>query len=138
MLLVSAADKLDNARGILADYRLLEETLWTRFNGGNEGTLWCYPSLFETFREFGVTSLVAELSEVVEEIERLASLRGRRQGRGPPFKTAFSGRTSSQNRQRENKRGCAGACRGVRLDSPAAVFHRGAHAAGRARGRSHC
>jgi len=35
-------------------------------------------------------------------------------------------------------RAVAGARRGVRLDSPAAVLHRGAHAGDRARGRSHC
>src|SRR5918911_197645 len=40
--LVSAADKLHNARAILADYRVLGESLWKRFNGGKEGTLWYY------------------------------------------------------------------------------------------------
>ncbi len=71
--LVSAADKLDNARAILADYRTLGEGLWSRFNGGREGTLWYYRSLAETFRDFGLTPLVAELAEVVGEIERLAA-----------------------------------------------------------------
>ena len=37
--LVSAADKLHNARAILKDYRELGESLWDRFNGGKEGTL---------------------------------------------------------------------------------------------------
>jgi GTP pyrophosphokinase len=40
MRLVSAADKLDNARSILRDYRALGEDLWFRFNGGREGTLY--------------------------------------------------------------------------------------------------
>ena len=71
--LVSAADKLDNARAILADYRVLGEALWSRFNGGREGTLWYYRTLVETFRESGLTPLVAELSEVVGEIDRLTS-----------------------------------------------------------------
>ena len=35
--LVSASDKLHNARAILRDYRRLGEALWPRFNGGNDG-----------------------------------------------------------------------------------------------------
>src|SRR5947207_945781 len=38
--LVSAADKLHNARTILADYRVLGDALWQRFTGGNDGPLW--------------------------------------------------------------------------------------------------
>ena len=38
-VLVSVADKLDNARAILNDYRTIGERLWNRFNGGREGTL---------------------------------------------------------------------------------------------------
>jgi GTP pyrophosphokinase len=72
--LVSAADKLDNARAILADYRILGEGLWDRFNGGREGTLWYYRSLLETFERFhDMPPLVRELRLVVEDIERLAN-----------------------------------------------------------------
>ena len=39
VLLVSAADKLHNARTILADYRVLGDDLWPRFNGKKKGTL---------------------------------------------------------------------------------------------------
>jgi (p)ppGpp synthase/HD superfamily hydrolase len=71
--LVSAADKLHNARAILADYRVLGEALWTRFNGGKAGTLWYYRSLVSAFRATSMTSLVEELDRVVSEIERLAA-----------------------------------------------------------------
>jgi GTP pyrophosphokinase len=70
--LVSASDKLDNARSILADYRVLGDSLWVRFSGGKEGTLWYYRSLVEAFQEAGGGALVAELESVVREIERLA------------------------------------------------------------------
>jgi len=40
--LVSAADKLFNARAILRDYRAIGDELWRRFTGGKEGTLWYY------------------------------------------------------------------------------------------------
>ena len=72
MHLVSAADKLHNAREILADYRQIGEALWNRFQGGKEGTLWYYRALVEAFRSTGATPLVEELDRVVTELERLA------------------------------------------------------------------
>jgi (p)ppGpp synthase/HD superfamily hydrolase len=71
--LVSAADKLDNARALLADYRLVGDTLWKRFTGGKAGTLWYYRSLVQAFRENGSSPLIDELDRVVSELERLAS-----------------------------------------------------------------
>jgi (p)ppGpp synthase/HD superfamily hydrolase len=71
--LVSAADKLHNARTILADYRVLGDRLWQRFTGGKEGTLWYYRSVVEALREVGPVPLVEELDRVVKEIERLAA-----------------------------------------------------------------
>ncbi|MBZ5515388.1 MAG: HD domain-containing protein [Acidobacteriia bacterium] len=70
--LISASDKLDNARAILADYRSLGESLWTRFHGGRDGTLWYYRSLVEAFRKAGSNALVEELDRVVRQIEDLA------------------------------------------------------------------
>ncbi|MGB0008141.1 MAG: HD domain-containing protein, partial [Candidatus Sulfotelmatobacter sp.] len=40
--LVSASDKLNNVRSILSDYREVGESIWARFNGGRDGTLWYY------------------------------------------------------------------------------------------------
>jgi GTP pyrophosphokinase len=72
--LISAADKLDNARAILADYRVLGAGLWGRFKGGREGTLWYYRSLLEAFEGFSdMPPMVRELRLVVEEIERLTN-----------------------------------------------------------------
>jgi GTP pyrophosphokinase len=73
--LVSAADKLHNARCILADYRALGEALWGRFNGGKAGTLWFYRALVRAYGAAGSTPLVEELDQVVSEIERLATAR---------------------------------------------------------------
>jgi GTP pyrophosphokinase len=73
--LVSACDKLQNARAILADYRVLGESLWRRFSGGKEGTLWYYRALVQAFREAGTSPLIEELDRVVSEIERLAFAR---------------------------------------------------------------
>ncbi|GIW05999.1 MAG: hypothetical protein KatS3mg060_0804 [Dehalococcoidia bacterium] len=65
VLLVSAADKLHNARTILADFRREGEAVWTRFNGGREGTLWYYRALAEAFTRLGPIELAEELARVV-------------------------------------------------------------------------
>src|SRR5215210_4381152 len=68
--LVSSADKLHNARTVLADYRLVGEDLWTRFNGKKEGTLWYYRAVAEALP--GEISIVGELDRVVSEIEDIS------------------------------------------------------------------
>ena len=44
-LLVTLADKVHNARSILADHERCGEALWQRFTGKRDGTLWYYRSL---------------------------------------------------------------------------------------------
>jgi GTP pyrophosphokinase len=78
--LVSAADKLHNARSILADLRAVGDELWDRFTGGKEGTLWYYRALVEVYAEAGSNPVVEELDKVVREIEALA----RRDGAAKP------------------------------------------------------
>jgi (p)ppGpp synthase/HD superfamily hydrolase len=73
---VSAADKLHNARAILADHRVIGDELWKRFSGGKDGTLWYYRALVEAFRLHGATPVVDELARVVSEIEALAEAAG--------------------------------------------------------------
>ena len=70
--LISASDKLYNARAILKDYRALRERLWERFTGGRDGTLWYYRAITDAYRRFGPDPLVDELDRVVMELERLA------------------------------------------------------------------
>ncbi len=70
--LVSAADKLHNARAILRDFRQFGHALWSRFNGGKDGTLWYYRALVKVFQQAGTNDLVAELDRGVTEIENLA------------------------------------------------------------------
>ena len=78
VVLVSAADKLHNARAILEDYRSLGDELWARFNGGKDGTLWYYCSLIEAFQTTGKapSRLVEQLDRVVSEIQALAGQPG--------------------------------------------------------------
>jgi (p)ppGpp synthase/HD superfamily hydrolase len=66
--LVSCADKLHNARAILADYRRHGEALWSRFNAGRDDILWYYGQLARFFGEHGPDQLAGELSLVVEQL----------------------------------------------------------------------
>jgi (p)ppGpp synthase/HD superfamily hydrolase len=75
--LVSAADKLNNVRSILSDYREVGESIWDRFNGGREGTLWYYRALLEEFLRGAPCRLIQELELAVGELEaRANSARG--------------------------------------------------------------
>lgn len=73
VLRVSVADKLHNARSILADLRQDGDLVWQRFNGGKEGTLWYYRSLLPIYQRAYPTGMVEELGRVVAEIERIAA-----------------------------------------------------------------
>jgi (p)ppGpp synthase/HD superfamily hydrolase len=71
--LVSAADKLNNVRSILSDYRAVGESIWSRFNGGREGTLWYYRTLRDEFRRSRPNRITQDLALAVSELESLAS-----------------------------------------------------------------
>lgn len=70
-LLVSAADKLHNARAILSDFYDVGDALWERFTGGKAGTLWYYRALVTAFRAQpdAPPMLIDALDRVVTEIE---------------------------------------------------------------------
>ncbi|MEH2004190.1 HD domain-containing protein [Nostoc sp.] len=73
VLLVSLADKLYNAQSILKDYRVLGESVWERFQGRKEGTLWYYRALVDAFRKTESSVIIEELERVIAQIEVLAS-----------------------------------------------------------------
>src|SRR3977135_4044833 len=68
--LVSAADKLHNVRTILADYRRDGESVWKRFSGKREGTLWYYRALSDEYRRRNPNRITPELEIAVGELER--------------------------------------------------------------------
>ena len=71
--LVSACDKLDNARSILTGYRRLGQSLWDKFSGGRDGVVWYYRSVVEALKQAGTDPLVDELDSVVSRIERIVA-----------------------------------------------------------------
>ena len=66
-LLVSLADKVDNAEAILNDYRNIGDDLWGRFTGGCEGTIWYYRGLSEIFSTALPGALARQLALTVSD-----------------------------------------------------------------------
>jgi GTP pyrophosphokinase len=71
--LVSAADKLHNARSILSELLAEGDVVFDRFKGGKQGTLWYYRELAEALKETGPARLATELDHAVTELERLSA-----------------------------------------------------------------
>jgi (p)ppGpp synthase/HD superfamily hydrolase len=71
--LVSAADKLHNVRTILSDYRREGDSVWERFSGRRDGTLWYYRAVLDVLRQGKPNRLLEELERVVTELETLAT-----------------------------------------------------------------
>jgi len=92
VLLVSAADKLDNSRAIVADLRNLapasRDQYWTRFNGERTGTLWYYAALLEAYRGARshpyISGVVAAFAEAVANMKELAGTREHPESGGIP------------------------------------------------------
>src|ERR1700681_4965531 len=82
--LVSAADKLNNVRSILSDYRAVGESVWSRFAGGREGTLWYYRTLREVFHQQPRNRITRDFELAVSELDLLVEPK------------AIAGDTSSQ------------------------------------------
>ena len=87
--LVSIADKVHNARAVLADHYEIGDEVFMRFSKGKQGTLWYYRALVDAFRAAeardrhpddaaaqGRERLMHKLSRVVDELERRSGGRG--------------------------------------------------------------
>jgi (p)ppGpp synthase/HD superfamily hydrolase len=71
--LISAADKLNNARAMLEDYRVIGPEVWKRFKRGRGDQLWYFDELVKVFRSFGESRIVDELERVVAELRRMSN-----------------------------------------------------------------
>ena len=73
-LRVALADKVDNVRAMLADYRRHGEAFWNRFNAGKEDQLWYYRRALASYRAAGVQShLLDELALLVDHLAEAAA-----------------------------------------------------------------
>lgn len=76
VLLVSACDKLHNARAILSDLRSCGQSVWLRFNRPEPDQLWYYRSLADAFMAHVPAipgRLADELDRTVSAIERISA-----------------------------------------------------------------
>jgi len=71
VLLISAADKLYNAKAILDDYRVIGDAVWERFKRGADKQLWYFYELLTVFRAHPANRIVDELEVVVLELTKL-------------------------------------------------------------------
>lgn len=72
VLRIALADKLSNARELLADYRQVGEQLWNRFSAGRE-MLRYLRALADTFTKASKSPMADELDLVVSQLEELAA-----------------------------------------------------------------
>lgn len=72
LLRVTLADKIDNARAILADHRRIGDEVWARFNARREMILWYYTEAAYAYRQAGVVSpLLDDLDVLVEQMKKI-------------------------------------------------------------------
>lgn len=71
ILRVSMADKLHNARSILADWYREGDAVWQKFTGGKEGTLWFYFSLMKIYQQQESSFLMRELETAISQLEQI-------------------------------------------------------------------
>jgi (p)ppGpp synthase/HD superfamily hydrolase len=71
--LISAADKLYNARTVLDEYRATGPEVWKRFKRGRKQQLWYFDTLVELFKAAGSNRIVDELERVVAELRSLTA-----------------------------------------------------------------
>jgi (p)ppGpp synthase/HD superfamily hydrolase len=69
---VTLADKVHNARTIVADLRAYGPATLDRFNGGRDGTVWYYGTLAERLSRLAGGSLADELVALAAEMRALA------------------------------------------------------------------
>ncbi|MGH8900351.1 MAG: HD domain-containing protein [Egibacteraceae bacterium] len=69
---VCLADKLDNARDLLADYRQAGERVWCRFSAGRE-YLSYLQALADMFSAHSKSPMADELHRTVSELDRMAA-----------------------------------------------------------------
>jgi (p)ppGpp synthase/HD superfamily hydrolase len=73
-LLVSAADKLYNARAIVEDYRTIGPEVWTRFKKGRKQQVWYFDELIKVYEERCSTwQIVRELKRTVKELAQISA-----------------------------------------------------------------
>jgi (p)ppGpp synthase/HD superfamily hydrolase len=73
VLLISAADKLYNAKAILDDFNEIGPAVFDRFKRGAKEQIWYFDELLKIFRAHPSNRIVDELERVVQELKAVTS-----------------------------------------------------------------
>ena len=73
VLLISAADKLYNAKAILDDFKEIGPAVFDRFKRGKDQQLWYFDELLKVFRAHPPNQIVNDLERVVQELHAVTS-----------------------------------------------------------------
>jgi (p)ppGpp synthase/HD superfamily hydrolase len=74
LLRITIADKIDNARAILADLQRLGDQVWEKFNAGKEDQLWYYRSCVDAYDLSGYSGpMLEELRSLVDKLTKQTS-----------------------------------------------------------------
>ena len=73
VLLISAADKLYNAKAILDDFKEIGPAVFDRFKRGAKEQLWYFDELLKVFRTHPPNRVVNDLERVVQELKDCTS-----------------------------------------------------------------
>jgi (p)ppGpp synthase/HD superfamily hydrolase len=76
--LISAADKLYNARTVLDEHRAVGAEVWKRFKRGRDQQIGYFHGLLRVFKSAGSNRIVDELQRVVDELESVSADDGAR------------------------------------------------------------
>ena len=71
--LISAADKLYNARAILEDYKVIGPEIWKRFKRGRKEQLGYFDELIKIFKAAGTNRIVEELGRVAGDLREISA-----------------------------------------------------------------
>ncbi len=73
VLLISAADKLYNAKAILDDFKEIGPAVFDRFKRGPKQQLWYFDELLKVFRAHPPNRIVNDLERIVHELRAVTS-----------------------------------------------------------------
>lgn len=71
--LISAADKLYNARTMLDEYRAIGPEVWKRFKRGRDQQIGYFHALLKVFKSAKTNRIVQELERVVAQLEQISA-----------------------------------------------------------------
>lgn len=72
--LVSACDKLHNARTLVADQKRVGDEAFSRFTAPKDDTLWYYRAALEALREGYENEVLGDLQAIIDEMHLLANV----------------------------------------------------------------